>query len=116
MAKKHSAKKKGKNPKKSVQKVTYTVMCAQCGSTRINKINLIDTCADCSSTHTLTVPSSTIEEVQNRILEHEVEKKFQVYMDRKHHQMANRKFLWIFIGILVLIGIIFLVLLYAVPK
>ena len=82
---------------------TYATLCALCGSTSIDKINFIDTCADCRSTQMLTIPAGKLEQVQNSILEHHVEERFHSYMDQKHHHLAYRKFMGLVAGILIVI-------------
>ena len=100
-----------KSPARSRQKIaaksakspiSYTLLCASCGSTRIDSLNAINTCADCHSTQMLTVPSSAVQETQNGILQYHVEHKFHQYMDQKHQREAHTHFLKAFLIILVI--------------
>ena len=111
--------KKAKIPRKAPHKAAVShshspsskpmvALCGLCGSTRIEKSEGVDTCADCRSTQMLAVHHGEVQATQNRLFEHHVERKFQEYMEQKNQRHANMHFARL---VLVLVVIILVVLL-----
>lgn len=90
-----------------------TVLCGLCGSTRIEKSEGVDACADCKSTQMLTVPHGEVQAAQNKLFEHHVERKFQEYLEQKHQRHANTRFLKIVLALLVIIFVVMLAVYFA---
>jgi hypothetical protein len=95
----------------SVRKAaTYVMLCGNCGSTSINTLNQINTCADCNSTQIMSVLQSELESRQNVILERKVEERFHQYMEHKHESLSRIKFIKVLLSIVALVVIVFVLL------
>jgi hypothetical protein len=110
---KRPTKRAAAKPARTPAKQVYASLCAACGSTRIDKVNSIDTCADCRSTQILTIPHTQLEVEQNKILEHKVEERFHQYMEDKHHRMARMRFVKLALAIVAVIVLAFVIIAFA---